>query len=122
MTAGPSLRFGHVELFVRDVQRARAFWEGVVGLQVTAVQHDGRVVWLRLGERELLLRPGEAPGPGERYGRGGPALVLYSDDPAAVLRQMVGRGLVVAGDDGPGCVTFHDPDGNWVQLVDPRHA
>ena len=29
------------------------------------------------------------------------------------------RGLAFEGDDGPGCPTFRDPDGNWFQLTDP---
>ncbi len=121
MSANPLFRLGHVEVFVTDIPRARAFWEGVLGFEVCDVQCDGRVVWLRHGEREFLLRPGTPPGPGARYGRSGPAVILYTDDLEGTLEALRARGLTVQGDDGPGCPCFHDPDGNWFQLVDPRH-
>jgi catechol 2,3-dioxygenase-like lactoylglutathione lyase family enzyme len=115
------MRIGHMELFVADMVRARAFWEHGLGFEATDVQHGGRIVWLRLGDAQVLLRPGagRAPAP---YGAAGPALVLYSDDHDADLARLRERGLVPDGDDGPGCATFRDPDGNWVQIVDPRHA
>jgi catechol 2,3-dioxygenase-like lactoylglutathione lyase family enzyme len=114
-------------VFVRDVAVARAFWEGVLGFEVVEVQHGGRIVWLRLGETQVLLRPrpvgaaGIGPEP-SRYGCAGPAIVLYTDDHTGTLERLRARGLVVEGDDGPGCPTFRDPDGNWFQLVDPRHT
>lgn len=116
------MRFGHVEVFARDVATARAWWEAGLGCEVTDVQHGGQVVWMRLGALTLLLRAGEPPGAGARYGRSGPAIVVYTDDLPATLAELGARGLVPTGDDGPGCPTFRDPDGNWIQLVDPRHA
>ncbi|MCE9636333.1 MAG: VOC family protein [Planctomycetes bacterium] len=119
------MRFGHVELFVRDVVAARAFWEGVLGFEVTDVQHGGRIVWMRLGDAQVLLRPAVAAAVRDgaaRYGTSGPAIVLYTDDHAGTLERLRAGGLVVEGDDGPGCPVFRDPDGHWIQLVDPRHA
>ena len=121
------MRLGHVEIFVRDIAAARAFWEGVLGFELVEVQHGGRIIWLRLGDATVLLRPipggPAAPAPdAPRYGRAGPAIVLYTDDHAGTLERLRARGLVIEGDDGPGCPTFRDPDGNWFQLVDPRHA
>jgi catechol 2,3-dioxygenase-like lactoylglutathione lyase family enzyme len=116
------MRLGHTELFVTDTARAREFYERVLGFEVTAVQHDGSIVWLRLGDRELLLRPGPPPAHARDYRHSGAALVFFTDDLAATMRELQSRGLVFDGDDGPGCPTFRDPDGHWFQLVDPRHA
>lgn len=117
-----ALRWGHVEVFVTDVGRARRFWVEQLGFEVEEVQHDGRIVWMRLGAAVVMLRPGTPPGAGPRYGRSGPGIALFTDDLPATLARLAERGLVPDGDDGPGCPTFRDPDGNWVQIVDPRHA
>ena len=110
----------HLALVCRDMQRTVDFYEGVLGFTVTDVQHDGRIVWLAMGGTTILLRPGEPPR-SDRYVRGGPALILYTDDLAATLAAFAARGATPCGDDGPGCPLFRDPDGNWIQVVDPRH-
>lgn len=105
---------------MRDVARARTFYEGVLGATVTDVQHDGKVVWLRLGELVLLLRPGAPPPAPATYQAAPAALVLYCDDLDATAAALRARGLKFAGTDGsPRCLTFRDPDGHWFQLVDP---
>lgn len=114
------VRLGHVEVFVADLPRARAFYEGILGFEVTEVQGDGRYVWLRCGEGEILLRPGTPP-TSDRYGLGGPGLVVYCDDLPATLATLHERGADPVGKDGT-CPLFRDPDGNWIQVVDPRHA
>ena len=116
------MRHGHVELFVADPSASRDFYERVLGCEVIAVQHGGAVIWLRLSDREFLLRKGRAPERAADYRHAGQAIVFFTDDLPAELRALESRGLVFRGDDGPGCPTFTDPDGHWFQLVDPRHA
>ena len=116
------MRLGHTELFVRDPLASRDFYERVLGFEVTAVQHGGAVIWLRLGDREILLRKGAGPHPSPDYQHCGQAFVFFTDDLPATMRALESRGLVFTGNDGPGCPTFTDPDGHWFQLVDPRHA
>lgn len=117
--AGPlTLRAGHVELFVADVARARDFYAGALGFEV--LDEQGAVVWLRSGDLELLLRPGEAAERATRYGDAASALVLYTGDLPAAIRALEARGVRFRGHDGsPKCPTFTDPDGHWLQLVDP---
>ena len=116
------MELGHVELFVRDPEASRRFYEGVLGFEVFAVQHGGKVLWLRCGGREILLRPGGNPAPAPSYTRGAAGLVLFTDDLPAAMERLRARGLSFEGDDGPGCPTFRDPDGNWWQLVNPAEA
>ena len=116
------LRLGHLELVVRDPQASKAFYVDVLGFEVEDEQHGGRIVWLRLGDRALLLRPGTPPPPPASYQAARLGLVLFTDDLDAALARLQARGLVVRGDDGPGCPTFTDPDGNWIQLASPGHA
>ena len=116
------MRFGHVEIFVRDPLRARAFYEQVLGFQVVDVQ-AGKFVWMRLGQSEILLRPGTGTVRPDTYQTSPQAIVLYADDLPAMMAELEERGLVFAGNDGSErCPTFTDPDGNWFQLVDPRHT
>ena len=117
-----AMYLGHTELFVKDPRASRDFYERVLGFTVTDVQHNGAIIWLQLGDRVILLRVGVRPPTAPNYQRAGQALVFFSDDLAAEMRALESRGLVFNGDDGPGCPTFTDPDGNWFQLVDPRHS
>lgn len=106
----------HVEIFVAEPMKAKDFYRDVLGFEVTAIQGE-KFVWLKLGDKEILLRPRVA---GERNTRPFDAsdanIVLCSEDPVGTLRQLRSRGLEIKGDDG-GCPTFTDPDGNWFQLI-----
>jgi catechol 2,3-dioxygenase-like lactoylglutathione lyase family enzyme len=116
------MELGHIELFARDVAASTAFYVDALGFELVAEQDGGRFVWVRLGEREVLLRPGEPPPPARDYDRTGVGLILYSDnivDDVARLRQSGVSCDAMPGE--PGCFTFHDPDGHWWQLVDPTH-
>lgn len=49
--------------------------------------------------------------------------VFYTDDLEKTRKELISHGLEFKGTDGSdSCLTFTDPDGNWFQLVDPRHA
>ncbi|MDA1194951.1 MAG: VOC family protein [Planctomycetota bacterium] len=115
------MRVGHVELFVRDVARAREFYIQVLGADL--VQEGGGVCWVEFEGTEILLRPGTPPAATTPYSAGGRGLVFYTDDLERTRRRLQARGLEFAGTDGsPACLTFHDPDGHWYQLVDPTDA
>ena len=45
-------------------------------------------------------------------------MVLYTDDLTATSARLAEHGIQIRGDDGPGCLTFTDPDGHWLQLVE----
>jgi catechol 2,3-dioxygenase-like lactoylglutathione lyase family enzyme len=117
------MKLGHIEIFVTDPSEARRFYEKALGFQVTAVEGDGRFIWLKLGDQEFLLRPASGTGRAPRgvaYDRASTGIVLYTDDLPATCRRLEERGVVFRGQDGgDDCPTFTDPDGNWFQLVDP---
>jgi catechol 2,3-dioxygenase-like lactoylglutathione lyase family enzyme len=106
---------------VRDIQAARRFYVDVLGFENVDEQHRGRIVWLKLGDREFLLRPGKPPAAETAYQQARAGIVLFTDDLPATLAALTARGLEIKGDDGPGCHTFTDLDGNWFQLVNPAH-
>ena len=111
-------RLGHVELFTRRPQELRRFWCTGLGAELSAEQPGG-FTWLRMPGLELLLRPGDPPPPPDRYHDAGWALVCYTADLPAALRRLLELGYPPAGEDGAGCPLLQDPDGRWVQLVDP---
>ena len=51
------MKFGHLELFVNDPLASLPFYRDVLGFEVVTVQAKS-FVWLKLGEQEILLRPG----------------------------------------------------------------
>ena len=96
------------------------FFQDVLGFEVTVVQDNGKLVWLKLGEVEILLRPGQSPNGSGRYGDASSGIVLYTDHLDRTLAELQTRGLKLTGDDGRGCPTFTDPDGHWFQIVNPN--
>ena len=112
-----AMRMGHIELFVRDPLASKAFYVGVLGFDLVHVQ-DGRFVWVKLGEREILLRQGTPPVPAASYQQAAAGIVLFVDDVEAAAERLRERGLEFRGTDGSElCLTFMDPDGNWFQLA-----
>lgn len=116
------MRFGHIELFVADPVRARDFYVGVLGAELEAEQgpkgQPPVFIWLLLGGATILLRPG-APREHQEFSKSAADYVIYCDDVEEQAGEWRARGLKFAGNDGPGCLTFRDPDGHWFQLVNP---
>jgi catechol 2,3-dioxygenase-like lactoylglutathione lyase family enzyme len=110
-------KFGHIEVFVKEPLKAKDFYIDVLGFELLEIQSD-MFVWLKMGDRTVLLRPGINTIQSETYQKTNIAIVLYTDDVAKALDTFIQRGLVIKGDD-TGCPVFTDYDGNWFQLVNP---
>lgn len=114
------MKLGHVELFVNDMQKSIDFYR-LLGCEVTVEQNEGRTVWLKSGEAEILLRKWDgAKGAGKRYGDHGAGLVFYVDDEPAAHARLAEAGVLPSSNDTDGCPLFLDPDGNWIQFVNPE--
>jgi catechol 2,3-dioxygenase-like lactoylglutathione lyase family enzyme len=112
--------FHHVTLNVTDLSRARAFYEGVLGLKVDQ-DFPGEKLRLRIGETDrLMLRP---PLPGtpsgdrfseQRIGLDHLAIGVSSLQELERLAEVLRRNGVAADlhhdPMGPAIVTFRDPD------------
>ncbi|MDB5032829.1 MAG: glyoxalase [Chlorobi bacterium] len=113
------MKLGHIELFAHDTAAAGRFYLDVLGFELVAAQ-DGGFIWLKLGDCEILLRPGAPPASASSYRTTAAGMVLYTDDLPGTTERLRERGLEFRGTDGSeDCLTFTDPDGNWFQLVDP---
>jgi catechol 2,3-dioxygenase-like lactoylglutathione lyase family enzyme len=115
-----TLKLGHMELFVSDPARSGDFYRDVLGFELLAEQ-GADFIWLKSGDREILLRRAPAISQARTYQESAIAFVLYTDDLPATLAHLKSRGLLPTGaDGGPKCPTFTDPDGHWFQVVNPK--
>ena len=111
---------GHIEIFSTDPARSRQFYCDALGFELVAVQSE-HYFWVKKGFLEILIRPGNPPAAVARYEDASSGLVLYTDDLAGALDSLQTHGVQIKGTvDSPKCYTFTDPDGNWLQLVDPN--
>lgn len=114
------MQLGHIELFVADPQASKAFYRDVLGFDVVSEQNE-KFIWMKLGDRQVLLRPGRLKVNTSQYAGASTGLVLYTDDLQATADQLRSRGLQFRGiDRSDKCLTFTDLDGHWFQLVNPK--
>jgi catechol 2,3-dioxygenase-like lactoylglutathione lyase family enzyme len=114
------MTLGHIELFVRDPLQSRNFYCDILGFEVVAIQEE-KFVWVRSGQLEILLRPGNAGIAAPEYWNAPAGIVLYSDDLDRDAARLQKRGVQFRGTDGSDrCLTFTDLDDHWFQLVDPN--
>lgn len=109
---------------VRDLDRARHFYEAQLGLEPVGLKPDGKFVY-RCGGAEIALFP-KAEGTKAEH----TALSFKVDDIAAAIRDLESRGVTFADYDLPGLKTvghvcvlgsekaawFQDPEGNILCL------
>jgi len=113
------LGIDHVYYWTHDMDRAVAFYGDVLGLELVSRAGDGWAEF-RAGPVRLALHGTEE----SRLPPGGTIVFRVDDldDATSTLRQ---RGAVFDGHEAevPGVgrfATFHDPDGNPVQLIEYR--
>ncbi|HEY1013036.1 MAG TPA: VOC family protein [Herpetosiphonaceae bacterium] len=110
--------FVHANLVVRDVEAARAFYGGLLGLaeveRPAGAGRDG--VWYRLGAHELHISHEAEP----RNADSTRHIALLVDDVAAARAELEREGYPIeAARPLPGIVRFftRDPDGNRLELM-----
>lgn len=125
----PQTRIGHIHLKVSDLERAIAFYSGVLGFEVT--QRYGRgAAFLSAGgyHHHIGLNTWDSLGAGPAP-QGYPGLYhtafLYPDraNLADALRRVVAAGIPIQGAADHGvseAIYINDPDGNGVELYRDR--
>ena len=127
--APPGTRIGHVHLKVADLERAIAFYTGVIGLEVTT-RYGARAAFLSAGgyHHHLGLNTWEsargAPPPPGHTGLYHAAF-LFPDRRALAqaLARAVAAGVSLDGAADHGvseAVYFRDPDGNGIEIYRDR--
>ncbi len=109
-----SVKVGHFEQFVADPKASRDWYSQALGFD--AVSDQGDFQWVKLGDFEILLRPGNSP-KFESYRDCARALVLYCTDLSELAEHLLSLGVPVSNGDFDDCLTFQDPDGHWIQAV-----
>src|ERR671919_673837 len=110
---------GHVSFFVRDLEAARRFYTGVLGLTETGTGKNGRIVFFSAGKHHhdvsCELARAEGPGPQPKGVPGLYHIAFAVDDIAAARRCVESHGLTPFGEYARGfCV--RDPDGHEIEL------
>ena len=118
-------------LYVDDLERARSFYETVMGLE--SMIADGRLVALDAGNATVLLlfRRGASPGAGDGdgipdhdgHGRVHFAFAVDADDLDAWRRHLEALNIAIEFErdwpKGGTSLYFRDPDGHLVELATP---
>jgi catechol 2,3-dioxygenase-like lactoylglutathione lyase family enzyme len=119
MSGAPPLGIDHVYYWTRDMDRAVAFYEGVLGLKLGHRAGGGWAEFDAGPVRLALHATVEAEVPS------GGTVVFRVDDLDEAISSLRQRGVVFDGHEAevPGVgrfATFHDPDGNPLQLFEYR--
>ncbi len=121
----PAVRIGHIHLKVADIDRALAFYRGVLGFEVTQ-RHGTDAVFLSAGgyHHHIGLNTWDSKG-GRPPARGTTGLfhlaILYPTRAtlADALRRIIKAGISLDGASDHGvseALYLRDPDGNGVEL------
>jgi len=121
-------------LYVADLDIAERFYAGTLGLE-RVVRVEGRHVFFRCGRGMLLLfvagetskPPGNPAMPVPPHGATGPGHVCFRVGAEYMnewRRQLEGKGVAIEADfrwpNGARSVYFRDPDGNSLEIAEPK--
>jgi lactoylglutathione lyase len=119
------LGVAHVAFFVSDLQKARTFYQGLLGFEepFTLPRPDGTVeiAFVKINDRQWIeLFPGPAAGEGQLN-----HIALYTDDAERMREYLASRKVSVpasvsTGRTGNKDFMVKDPDGHSVELVEYR--
>ena len=114
-------RLHHVSLCVTDVERARRFYIGILGLEeIERPNFPFPGAWLQAGDGQIhLISAPDSVDTGQRPARlhpMAPHAALAIDDWAAVRAELEGHGLQVLASERSGQMWVLDPDGNIIEL------
>jgi catechol 2,3-dioxygenase-like lactoylglutathione lyase family enzyme len=101
----------HIALEVGDIDEALAFWESIFG-ELELRGRGGGMAFIDMGDQFIALARGRTQPPDQHRHFG-----LVVDDKEAVRERLRELGVPVS----PGrSLDFHDPWGNFIQVVDGR--
>ncbi|MFQ5398099.1 MAG: VOC family protein [Anaerolineae bacterium] len=125
------LNVAEAVLYVQDMEKARRFYEKVLGLPVTYAFSDS--CFLQTGPDSTLIlfeietleqRESVIPAHGAR-GRGHVALAIPTEELDAWRQQLLAHNVEIEHEQvwplGTRSIYFRDPDENSVELIDGRH-
>jgi lactoylglutathione lyase len=118
----PIVGLSHVALFVKDVERSRAFYKDFLGFaEPYSVNNDDgtlRLTWIKVNDRQTIELFPEREAGSDRLNH----IALEVTDAEATRAYLASRGIVVPdkvpkGRIGNSNFTIKDPDGNGVEFV-----
>jgi catechol 2,3-dioxygenase-like lactoylglutathione lyase family enzyme len=120
MATTEKLWVGSIVMEVKEFGRMVEFWSAVLGYEPREAPESDWVVLTdprTSGPNLSLQKVADGPGPDYRF-----HLDLYSSDPEAEVRRVLGLGatLLEPARSGRDFVTLADPDGNPFDVIDTR--
>jgi catechol 2,3-dioxygenase-like lactoylglutathione lyase family enzyme len=103
----------HIALEVGDIDEALAFWESVFG-ELSLRGRGGGMAFIDMGDQFIALARGRTQSPDQHRHFG-----LVVDDKEAVRARLRELGVPVTSGRS---LDFHDPWGNFIQVVDYREV
>jgi len=100
----------HVALEVGDLEEALEFYGGL--FEITRVDREPGMAFIDMGDQFIALSEGRSAPPDASRHFG-----LVVDDKEAVRQVLAAAGVEAS---GPPRLNFHDPWGNYIQVVDYR--
>ena len=116
------LGVARMDLFVSDLSRARAFYEGLLGYgELYALKDDkgaDRIAFVKINEDQYIELSSDTPRNDGRLDR----IAIYTDSASAMRDYLISRGIkvpdkVTSGMNGDLEFTITDPDGHTLQIV-----
>ncbi|MBD2103839.1 VOC family protein [Leptolyngbya sp. FACHB-261] len=111
--------FLHVAVLISDLERAMAFYGGILGLEAIERQLKFPGAWYRIGPQQLHLMVGDGEARkncAEKWGRN-PHLALAVADLNIAKERLVTHGYSVQmSASGRQALFVQDPDGNVIEL------
>lgn len=117
-------RLLHASLLVADLERARAFYEGMLGLSPSPARPEMSFpgVWYDVGEAQihLLCLPNPDPVEGRPEHGGRDRHTAFAVDDIAALRAALEAGDIpfTVSQSGRAALFCRDPDGNALEFVE----
>jgi catechol 2,3-dioxygenase-like lactoylglutathione lyase family enzyme len=127
----PLKSFSHVSVTVSDLEKARAFYGGLIGLkEIACPPFDFPGAWYEIGSVQVHIIVNEKlpprPVERERFGFQDPHFAIWVEDADDIARRLAGAGVPLydfsASPTGFRQLFIKDPDGNMVEFLGPTRT
>lgn len=125
------VRINHTAIFVKDIAKTKAFYEGILGLDtIPEPFHDGKHVWYSMGFPGVSMHVIEGAGEKKEYYKN--QHTCFSLESVEAFTKILQKNNIPFEDvggkanaittriDGVKQIWLQDPDGYWIEVNDAR--
>ncbi|HRE41309.1 MAG TPA: VOC family protein [Ignavibacteria bacterium] len=115
------MKFGHLEFFVDSPEKSVKFYCNYLGFEIVSDQGEN-FKWVKSDNLEILFRKGSTGFKPDTYHKSNIALCLYCSNLNYIIDKLKSENIVFQNiDNSEKCFAIRDPDGNWIQIVNPEN-